>query len=170
MKKLGCLIFILGSIVLLTSCSQKDSLFSKPIQNKPGSLKIQETSGFIGAVTIGTTLDFELHLFSFGGLDVKDINPSLVTTDPIEFKGGTYPGTGGDCGSELSSGNRCTIVLTFSPTTIASHLATLNFSYSDAVSSYQYNFTVSADSHPILTFEYGSLYDFGNKFLGTSTD
>lgn len=170
MIKLLLLLTFFVLSLFFAGCSKENSVFDTPIQKDRGHLKILNTDGFIGAVSVGTTLDFELTLKSTGGLDVTGILPAIVTSDPITFKDGTYPGTGGDCGSELKSGSTCKIILTYAPTNLASHLASLNFTYADAIASSTYNFSVSADSHPILTFEYGSLYDFGNKFVGSSTD
>ena len=170
MMKLISFLILLILTLLLSGCSKKKSFFDTPIQKDRGHLKFLNTDGFIGAIAVGTTFDFELTLKSTGGLDVKNIIASLVTNDPITYKDGLYPGSGGDCGSELSSGSTCKIILTYAPTNLASHLASLNFTYSDAIASSSYNLSITADSHPILTFEYGSLYDFGNKFVGSSTD
>lgn len=161
---------ILSILGLVASCSNKESIFEQPIQKERGQLRVMNPDGFIGAVSVGTSLDYEVTVKSIGGLDVRNINVSLVTSAPITFKGGTFPGTGGTCDSDLRSGETCSIILSFAPTTLASHVANLQFTYSDVLASSSYNFTVSADSHPILTFEYGSQYDFGNKFVGSSTD
>ena len=170
MIKLVLLLTMMALSFLLTGCSKENSVFDSPIQKDRGNLKFMNTDGFIGAVAVGTTLDYELNLKSTGGLDVTNMVGILATSDPITFKDGTYPGTGGDCGSELKSGRTCKIVLTYSPLDLASHGASLNFTFSDTISNSSYSFDVSADSHPILTFEYGSLYDFGNKFVGSTSD
>ncbi len=170
MIKLGLHLTLLALSILLAGCSKENSVFDSPIQKDRGHLKFLNTDGFIGAVAVGTTLDYELTLKSTGGLDVTNMVASLVTSDPITYKDGTYPGTGGSCGSELKSGRTCKIVLTYSPVDLSSHAASLDFTFSDAITNSTYNFALSADSHPILTFEYGSLYDFGNKFVGSTSD
>ncbi len=170
MMKLLNLTLFLSIYFLLSSCSKNDSMFDRPIQKDRGHIKIINSDGFLGAVTVDTTLDVELTLKATGGLGVTNIQSSLVTSDPITFKDGVYPGTGGTCATELSSGQTCTIIVTYAPTNLASHAASLNFTYSDIIGNLSYNFSISADSNPILTFEYGSQYDFGNKFVGSSTD
>ncbi len=170
MIKLGLLLSMMALSFLFSSCSKENSVFDSPIQKDRGYLKFQNSDGFIGAVAVGTTLDYELTLKSTGGLDVTNIVATLVTSDPILYKDGAYPGTGGTCGSELKSGRTCKIILTYSPVDLASHAASLRFSFSDTISASTYDFDLSADSHPILTFEYGSLYDFGNRFVGSTTD
>jgi hypothetical protein len=158
-------------LLLLIGCSGGDgSILDTPIQKDPGSLAILNTSGFMGATVAGTSLDHVVSIKAAGGLKLTDLNVTLTTNDPISFKGGSYPGTGGTCGTLLDSGDTCSIVLIYEPSDTNSHLATLTFTYQDALRSYQKTHQVSADSHPILTFEYGTVYDFGNKFLGTSTD
>ncbi len=42
-------------------------------------------------------------------------------TPPFGFLGGTYPGAGGTCGSVISAGEVCRLVVAFSPTEIASY-------------------------------------------------
>lgn len=46
---------------------------------------------------------------------------------PYEFKDGSYPGTGGSCGTSISS--NCTIVVTFNPTEVGTHNDTIVISY-----------------------------------------
>lgn len=165
------LISLLILLFTLLGCSGKnESILSTPVQKDPGSLKVMNTSGFMGATVAGTTFDHEIVIKANGGLSLSNLAVSITTNDPIAFKDGTYPGTGGTCGETLPSGETCTIILTYSPTNTNSHLATLRFTYRDALKDYELTYQVSADSHPILTFEYGTVYDFGNKFVGTSTD
>lgn len=152
-------------------CSKKsDSILTTRVQKDSGNLSVINESSFLGATVAGTSIDYNLIIKASGGLSISDLEAEIITNDPISFKGGQYPGTGGDCGSALGSGETCTIVLEYKPENTASHAATINFKYKDALKSYEKIFQVSADSHPILSFEYGTLYDFGNKFVGSSTD
>jgi len=162
--------FIFALLVLFTGCSQKPSVFTKKIEKDTGALSIKNTSAFLGAVTIGNTLDHEIFVQASGGLDLSNLNVTLVTSDDFSFTGGTYPGTGGTCGTTLNSGDICKMVIRFEPTKISSQSAQFNFTFSDSLASRSFSYLLTADSHPILTFEYGSSYDFGNKFVGSSTD
>ncbi len=158
-------------IILLTSCSDdKSSILSRKVQKDPGELKVLNESSFMGTTIAGTSFEHEIRLRSNGGISIKNLDVSITTSDPITFKDGTYPGTGGTCGTILESADTCTIVILYSPTNTNSHSATLNFSYDDALGNYGFTYTITADSFPILTFELGNLYDFGNKFVGSSTD
>lgn len=161
-------IFILSFIV---SCTQdKTSILSSKVQKDRGSLAILNTSGFMGATVAGTSIEHVLTIKSQGGLSLTNLSVTLITSDPISFKGGAYPGTGGTCGTTLDSGDTCSIIILYEPEDTDGHSANLNFSYRDSLSSYEFDYVLSADSHPILNFQYGTLYDFGNKFIGSSTD
>jgi hypothetical protein len=164
--------FTLGLVffTFFASCSKKESVLSKPIQKDRGSLKITNAQSFIGAVTVGNSFEHTLYLKANGGLDIIHFEVNLITDNPFSFSGGTFPGNGGNCSNTLKSGDVCSIVILFEPDTIASHLARLEFSYQDKLGTKNYSYSLTADSHPILTFEFGTQYDFGNKFIGTSTD
>lgn len=158
-------------IILLTSCSDdKSSILSRKVQKDPGELKILNESSFMGTTIAGTSFEHEIRIRSNGGLSLKNLNVSISTSDPITFKDGMYPGTGGTCGTVLESADTCTIVILYSPINTNSHAATLNFTYDDALGNYGFSYTITADSFPILTFDLGTLYDFGNKFVNSSTD
>ena len=158
-------------MILLTSCSDdKSSILSRKVQKDPGELKVLNESSFMGTTIAGTSFEHEIRIRSNGGISIKNLDVSISTSDPITFKDGTYPGTGGTCGTILESADTCTIVILYSPTNTNSHSATLNFTYDDALGNYGFSYTITADSFPILTFELGTLYDFGNKFVNSSTD
>ena len=124
----------------------------------------------MGTTIAGTSFDHEIKIRSNGGISLKNLNVTISTSDPITFKGGTFPGTGGTCGAVLESAQTCSIIILYAPTNTNGHSATLNFSYDDALGNYGFSYTITADSFPILTFELGTLYDFGNKFVNSSTD
>ncbi len=124
----------------------------------------------MGTTIAGTSFDHEIRIRSNGGISLKNLNVTISSSDPITFKGGSFPGTGGTCGTVLESAETCSIVILYAPTNTNNHSATLSFSYEDAFGSYGFNYTITADSFPILTFDLGTVYDFGNKFVGSSTD
>lgn len=151
-------------------CSDKPSVFTKKIEKDTGALSIKNANDFLGAVTVGNSLDHELIVEASGGLDLFNINVNLITSDDFSFLGGSFPGNGGTCGNTLKSGEKCKIVVHFGPTKISNQSALFNFTYADSLAARSYRYQLTADSHPILSFEYGSSYDFGNKFAGSSTD
>lgn len=164
------ILILLFPMIFLASCSEKKSILSVKVERDPGHLIVLNQSGFLGATVAGTSIEHVITIKSQGGLSVHNLSATIATSDPISFLGGTFPGTGGTCTEKLPSGDTCTIVLLYAPEDTRSHLATLTFAYTDALSSHSFDYVVSADSHPILSFEYGTRYDFGNKFVGSSTD
>ncbi len=170
MKQLVNLIHCVFCLIFLWGCNANDSFFLQKIENDPGNLTILNESGFIGASAVGNTLDHELILYASGGLELTNISVQLITSDPFTYKGEVYPGEGGTCGNRLASGQRCSIIIRYAPTVLASHRADLKITYQDKLKTKSLDYTLTADSHPILSFEYGTLYNFGNKFVGSSTD
>lgn len=157
-------------MIIISGCSQNDSVFSRKIENNPGSLAFGNPVGFLWTTGVDTTLDIEINVVAAGGLKLSNISGTIQTSDPFTFKGGSYPGTGGTCGTELDSGDTCTLILEYSPTNLETHSATIKMSFSDILGQKTSSYTINADSRPILSFEYGTTYNFGNKFIGSSTD
>ena len=168
--KSSILLTLLTAFSMLCSCNNKGSILTQKVEKDPGRLTVLNKNGFLGATVAGTSIDHVLQIKAIGGLTLREISATLQTNDPIEFKGGSYPGAGGTCSDTLDSGDVCTVIINYAPENTDSHLATLKISYKDALKTHQLNYELSADSHPILSFEYGTVYDFNNKFLGTSTD
>ncbi|MCM2278870.1 MAG: choice-of-anchor D domain-containing protein [Oligoflexia bacterium] len=83
-----------------------------------------------GASPSGTPVDATLTLSNTGITAAQALgeSPADPLTAPFGFKGGSYPGTGGSCGTTLAPGASCTLVLTFSPSSPAGG------SYSDTLS------------------------------------
>src|SRR6266404_2250921 len=91
---------------------------------------------------------------------------------PFTFKGGTYPGTGGTCSASLAAAGTCTVVVTYSPVTIAIHTNTVVISYNDGVAAQTSSRPLQGTgvSAAILTISDGATYDYGTKATGSSTD
>lgn len=171
MKKLLFLFtFLIAQVFLGCSKSQNDPLFSNTVSNQPGTLVIVNNDSYIGSVPMGNILEFKLTLRANGGLDLFNIAASLSSDTTFTYKGGSYPGIGGNCGASLISGSTCDIIINYTPVAVMTNYLTISFTYADNTTSKSLSKTFEADSHPILTFQYGTRYDFGNKFVGSSTD
>ncbi|MBT3980471.1 MAG: choice-of-anchor D domain-containing protein [Bacteriovoracaceae bacterium] len=91
---------------------------------------------------------------------------SAITADPVpapfQYKGGTYPGTGGSCNTSLASGS-CTIVVEFAPTSIAAFSETLTLNYNDGNSGFTESVTLNGSgiAQATLTFTDGGIYNYG---------
>ena len=58
----------------------------------------------------------------------------------FDFEGGTYPGTGGTCGTALEPGQTCTMAIAFTPTTTGSKSATIYIDFTGANGPATYEF------------------------------
>lgn len=90
---------------------------------------------------------------------------------PFTFKGGTYPGTGGTCGTSLASLATCTIVVTYSPTAAVLSTDTIQFDFVDganpAVSTR--NIQGTGATPALLTLSNGPTYNMGIRAIGSTT-
>ena len=106
---------------------------------KRGALVISDAVTYdYGTVAAGTPVDkvFTLtnttysQVTSIAGAAFTGSSPATYT-----FKGGTFPGTGGDCTATLVGFGACTFVVTASEATAVTRTATTNITYFDGTSS-----------------------------------
>lgn len=133
-------------------------------------LTISETDSYdFGSIPTNTSRE---HTFTIS--HTGDFNATGVTggglSSPFDFKGGSYPGTGGTCGSTISAA--CTIVVTFNPTTSGVSNDTIQISYNDGkeTQSATRAITGTGNSPAILTINSGSAYDFGDLLITNSLE
>jgi alpha-tubulin suppressor-like RCC1 family protein len=92
---------------------------------------------------------------------------------PFHFKGGNYPGTGGDCGATLAAAATCTMVVSYLPIAPVTSTDTLVLSYADgsgATATLSRDIEGTAGNAAVLSISDGPTYDFGSKTIGTNTD
>jgi hypothetical protein len=144
---------------------------SRPIQGTgatPATLTLSAATHSFGSQPIGSGTDFTITVTYAGGVAATGVN-GIGLAAPFDFKGGTFPGTGGTCGASVSA--NCTIVVRYSPTALGAHNDTLTVQYNDGAA----NQSVSIDldgtgvSTAVLAIS-NSNYNFGNKPTGSSTD
>lgn len=131
--------FVCSLILIFFSLSASAQIFV-PFsfwQPKRGGLTISDGATYdYGTVAAGANVDkvFTLTNTSYAavnsivGAAFTGANPATFT-----FKGGTFPGTGGDCGTTLVGFGVCTFVVTANNGTAATHTATVNINYNDGV-------------------------------------
>jgi len=126
-----------------------------------------------GAKVINTSTDKTFFINNSGGGAATAMSGSALVA-PFMFKGGSYPGTGGDCGAVLSAAATCSIVVTYIPTTIATHNSIIQVNYNNGISSQtaQVNISGTGAAVPtaILVISDGTTYNYGSKTINTSTD
>lgn len=105
---------------------------------KRGALLISDGATYdYGTVAAGTNIDHVFTLTNTSFAQVTTIAGAAFTgTNPSDFtfKGGTFPGTGGDCTATLVGYGACTFVVTTNYSVAATRTATINITYNDGVS------------------------------------
>lgn len=111
--------------------------FSLPLDGNaivPAVLTISDGPSYdFGNVGFGTTPSHTFTVSNSGGLTATTMNASALG-GTFTFKGGSYPGTGGNCGANLSAASTCTVVVDFKPLAITSFSDTLTITYNDGTS------------------------------------
>lgn len=67
-----------------------------------------------------------------GGLPALNISVTTLP-EPYSFKGGSYPGTGGTCGTTLESGASCSMVIIFTPDDLQTYNETISINFNNGI-------------------------------------
>jgi hypothetical protein len=84
-----------------------------------------------GPVTVSTAVDREFSITNIGSMKASELTASFYLSSNFSFAGGSFPGEGGDCGSELLPRETCAIVVRFTPSSTGTLEAFLPVSYFD---------------------------------------
>jgi hypothetical protein len=84
-----------------------------------------------GTVNVGASIDKSFTLTNSGSVSGTAIAGSF--TSVFNFKGGTFPGTGGTCTTSLAAGATCTIILSFTPVAATSYVGNFSLNYNDGL-------------------------------------
>lgn len=124
-----------------------------------------------GVKTLGTTTAQTFTVTNSGAFSAKTIS-SAVLANPFRYKGSSYPGTGGSCGSILAAGVTCTLVVEFLPTSVGLFNQTIDLSYNDGVSAINTTRPISGTGGALatLTLSDGPTFDFGTVAKSYSRD
>ncbi len=137
----------------------------------PATLSISDGTTYdYGTKARGSSTDKTFTITFSGDFAATSVTGSGLS-GAYAFKGGTYPGTGGTCGSTISSGT-CTVIVTFSPSSNGTLTGTMTIGYNDGATSRSATRAmtgVGADPAS-LTISDGSTYDYGTKATTSSTD
>ncbi len=135
----------------------------------PATLTVSDSGTYnFGNVATGSTADKTYTVtYSSGGATATSLGITGLAA-PYNFKGGTYPGTGGNCGATLSSGS-CTVVLTYSPVSVGVSNNTFTFSYNNGASTQNIARSMTGNTEGQLTISDGPTYDFGSRATGSTT-
>lgn len=137
----------------------------------PAELTISESDVYdfgVGFLNVGKDKSFTLT--HSGGVPATSIGGSGLGA-PFIYKGGTFPGTGGDCGLNLSSGT-CTFIVTFTATSLGSHNSSMTVSYNDGANGQTDTRDITGTGHnpAVLAISESNTYNFGSVIIGNSVD
>ncbi len=138
----------------------------------PADLDISETDPYnFGTFAIGATQNHTFTITNNGGFQASSMAETGITLPDYIFFGGSYPGTGGNCASNLAASASCTIVLQYGPTTAAVHNDTITMSYNDGVDPKTESrlITGTGVTPANLTITEAPFYDYGTIAVGSTS-
>ena len=116
-----------------------------------------------------TTGEKTLTLTNAGLVAATNLSASGIGA-PFAFKGGSYPGTSGTCGTSLEVNQSCTLVLVFSPTSVGVKTQTLSIDYHNGQGVAQSTATVTGEgiAQAIISISETNPYNFGSTSIGVA--
>jgi hypothetical protein len=138
----------------------------------PASLTISGGPTYnYGTRATGSSTDATFTISNTGGVDATAVAETTLAA-PFVYKGGTFPGTGGDCTSVVTAAGSCTIVVSYQPTSTGPHNGTITFGYNDgsAVQSTSIAVDGTGATPALLSLSNAPGYDYGNQPTGSQTD
>lgn len=112
----------------------------------PASLTLSSgSSADFGERTFSTNSDLVVTLRNAGETVASEMTGGSVDA-PFQYKDGTYPGTGGTCGTTLAAGATCVVVFSFAspPSPQASFDSRFNVGYFNGISEVQFSVPILA--------------------------
>ena len=89
----------------------------------------------------GTINDHTFTVSNTGSASATSVAATALSA-PYSFKGGTYPGTGGNCAATLAGSATCTIVVTYAPTAPGFTTTALALAYFDGANNQNVSRTI----------------------------
>jgi hypothetical protein len=134
------------------------------------TLQLSGTGAISGLQLVNSSTDINFTLTNpAGGLTAVSITATPLSA-PYAFKGGTYPGVGGTCGTTLSGNSACRIVLAFKPTTAGTFNGQLMVSYFNGTNTAQASQNLSgAGGNPASLMSSTNSVNFGLVAPGQSS-
>ncbi len=134
-------LFVASGLVIGCGGGGYDPMRPTATQSGPGSggsstqtlATLSITEGptiYMGSVGLGSTVTTTYHLANAGQTAATAIAGQFHIAE-FYFAGGSYPGTGGSCGSSLDGGHFCTIAISFTPAAIPLVSSPLDLAYNN---------------------------------------
>jgi hypothetical protein len=138
----------------------------------PANITITDGATYdFGTVATGGTAQKIFTVTNAGSFTASSMVGTGLTA-PFAFKGGTYPGTGGNCGATLNPAATCTIVVTYSPTATGTQSDAIDMDYYDGAGNQTSSRAVQGTgaAPATLTISDGPGFNYGTVANGSSTD
>lgn len=136
---------------------------------QPSNIVISDSPTYdFGSVTTGEAASKTFTLKNTGEQEAKGLAGAL--TLPFRFKGGSFPGQGGDCAVSLAAGESCSIVIEFVPTSAVDFSKDLEIAYQDLEASKKSSLTLNGQgngvSRALLVISNSPAYVFTSPQVG----
>jgi hypothetical protein len=127
-------IFIL-SIILISACGNPGSRSGGAVQyDTYASLIISDGPNYdFGSQLVGSNTEHQFKVTNQGKVAASQITSTFYLSQTFSFRGGTYPGTGGTCTTDLPIGASCTVIVNYSPKSNQTSQAGLTLNYFDGL-------------------------------------
>lgn len=175
-------IFYLPTLIILSSCADLLQPLSRIFP--PGSntyaefnkavLVLSESSHDFGKQSIGSVNNYSFTVTNTGRSAASQIVFGNFSA-PFSFKGGSFPGIGGNCANVLQPDASCTIVVTFLPNALVVSNQEINIRYQDSFNIYSIPLTLKGEGNFIANLRFSlngidpiSQFDWGTLAQGNS--
>lgn len=108
----------LACIFSLAKCGSNSNPNNVANQQGPAQALLFVSNGPVydfGMLSVGQSIDQTFTVDNVGAAAATSINGTFAVS-AFAYSGGSFPGTGGTCGSELAAQTTCTVVVTYAPT------------------------------------------------------
>gem|GEM_PF-1569499 len=101
---------------------------------------------------IGAVMDVTITVVNLGMTQANQLQPSGALGSGFSYKGGSFPGAGGSCqlNQSLAPGARCTLVISFQPTSVGNFNSVLSVSYHDGIQTRTANLPITGQGNADL--------------------
>jgi hypothetical protein len=105
---------------------------------EPAHLTFKDGSAFdFGQVQVGWAVDRIFWIENAGEVDATSMSGGFGSSS-FSFKNGSYPGTGGTCGTTLGSTQMCSVVVTFAPYSTGSESNFVGLEYNNGARNHEW--------------------------------
>ena len=102
-----------------------------------------------GSIEMNSIASRTFTLTNQGATAASSLGDDTLISSPFRYKGGVYPGTGGNCASSLNAGANCNLVVEYAPTSVGSFNSSVGVVYVSGVTPLAAAVTLTGDAVPV---------------------